>query len=157
MQRDIVELSLKRNIIVKAAIMLIIILFSSTIVFAGYGYGNSSTFSAGNKKYVGQSYVFTNDWAYGFQRTCCKSSAASSGWLGNKARLYYSSGVLKGSSSWAYNSSKKAKGSYEINVWGFNSATGSSFYSKGYSAGWNSTTSTYVTKGTSKSPNQTSE
>ncbi|MDO4394296.1 MAG: hypothetical protein Q4C80_07805 [Bacillota bacterium] len=138
-------------------ITLFTLILSTTIAFAGHSYGSKMKFSAGTKSYTGQSYVFTNTWAYAYQRTCCNSSEAQSGWLGNKARLYYSSGTLKGSSSWNYNSSKKSKGSYLLNTWGYDSPKNSSFYSKGESKGWNTKSSSYTTKPTPKSPNQTSD
>lgn len=147
---------MKRSICILLVMMLLFIT-SSSVVFAGVSYGNSSSFTAGSKSYTGSSYVITNTWAYAFQRTCCNTSNASAGWLGSKARLYTSSGTLKGSSAWEYNSSTVSKGSYLLKSWGFNSNKGSSFYSYGQSRGWNTSTSAYVTKTTPKSPNQTSE
>ena len=138
-------------------VMMLLFITSSTVVFAGVSYGSSTNFTAGSKSYTGCSYVITNTWAYAFQRTSCKTSNASAGWLGSKARLYTSSGTLKGSSAWNYNSSTVSKGKYFLKSWGFNSSKGKSFYSYGQSRGWNTSTSSYVTKTTPRSANQTSE
>lgn len=146
---------MKESIIV--CVVVFVMALSSITVFAGTSYGNTANFSAGAKSYTGQSYVLTNTWAYAYQRTKCTSSNAPAGWLGCKAKLYTSSGSLKKSSSWDYNSKTVSKGTYDSTVCGFDSKKGSAFYSKGQSRGWNSSSSSYVTKNTPKSPNQTSQ
>ena len=146
----------KRNRVVVIVSALIVLGMMTTIAYAGYGYGNTLKFSSGGKSYTGQSYVFTNTWAHAVQQTKCNSSSAASGWIGNKARLYTSAGNLKGSSSWGYNSSSVAKGKYCLKTWSFDSKKGATFYSKGQSRGWNTKNSSYTTKTTPRSPNQTS-
>ncbi len=144
----------------KKTIRLLIISFAMLIlsiapVLAGGADGSVVSFKAGAKTYAGYSHVLTNGWAWAFQYTKCKSSDAKAGWLGSKASLYYSSGVLKHSSSWDYNSKTVTKGKYHINSYGYHADKGKSFYSKGKSRGWNASSSSYVTKNTPKSPNQT--
>lgn len=118
---------------------------------AGVAFGDARSYTVNGVNYMSGASVKTSAGKVSAVVTAGPTNkSVPSGWVGANARIYTSSGALKCTSGWVYNTGTLAKGS---GVYAYcNKSLSGSYYADGESRAW--TGSAYATYGANRSPNQ---
>lgn len=149
--RGILVLRRHRNVVVRAFIVGILFGISAIVAFAAYAESNWRYYGPINGYSYKNQAVVTNDFGYIAAETYVSNQAwaqVPTGYMGARARLYNSSGTLRASSNWFYNSQPVMSIGVGIPC---NQCSSGTYYSRGLTAAYNG--NGYTENTTFSSPN----